>query len=230
MGLVILPLAFLIAAAWLSAVIFAAFSVERFARNLLRGNKLSYLVYPLFLFLGWWLPNIPGLRDQQRMDSIATQCGWTYLKQVTGVEGIYIDSERAQSISGELLSIYGATERLLAPREYPLEKNRIARWDRNSAVNPTFIEMRTFRYGIRESRTLASTDIWREEFVVWDFDAQEPLGQRVEYGFVNSPSPSSFLEYALYHLRYQPKPCGYTNPGRTDIQPAIKKLLRPAAR
>ncbi|MDA8256712.1 MAG: hypothetical protein M0Z99_13915 [Betaproteobacteria bacterium] len=168
------------------------------------------------------MPNITGHQKQQRMDAIATQCGWTQTKRIDDVPGVFIDGKNRQSFAPELLEIYGAVE-------YESE-GRIVHSELTNALGDRYshqyLDKRTFRFGVRnDERQLAADDIWREELVVLDFESQEVLGRRVEYGFLNPPSQPSLVGYAIDFLLYQPRACGHTNPGQTDIRTELPKIL-----
>jgi hypothetical protein len=230
MGIIVLPLTFAIAVVWLGVMLAIAFAVVHFVRKLRYGTVLSVLIFPLVLYLGWWLSTYPGRHAQERMNSVARQCGWTAYKQVKGVEGIFVESEYAKEFAEELLNTYEAVEYLSTPRvassatsgAYHLERSKSG--DRK--LSKQYLERRTFRYGVRRSREMVAYDIQREEMLVWDFDAQQAIGQRVQYEFLDNSSPS-FIGYALGILFYHPSPCGYTNPAQTDIRTELPKILVP---
>ena len=224
MGIFVLPLALFIAVVWFGTILLIALPIERFLRKTLNGGRLAFVVYPLFLYLGWWLPHIPGHQDKERMEAVAKQCGWTYGKPVA-VPGIYVSGWQSHYLGPELLEVYPAVEYERDGRIVRLERPKV----RDQRAVPQYLEKRTFRYGIkREERKPVDIDIWREELLVLDFDNNEILGQRIEYGFKESQSSPSFLQYAIAILLYEPwRPCGYTNPGQTDIRTEMPKLLQP---
>lgn len=227
MGIAVLPLALFIGLAWLGLCLLIAFAVERFIRKVLGGNALAYVAYPLSLYLGCWIPNIPGHNDQARMNEVAKECGWTTFKKVENVRGIFVDGqswEYSQSMGNELAQIYSSVE-------YE-DRDRIAQLNQNDGLvdirHPQFLTKRTFHLGVRDKgRELAASDIWREELLVVNFDTQEILGKRVEYGFVTERSSSTLLDYAVDILTYQAWPCGHTDPGRSDIRTELPKILVP---
>jgi hypothetical protein len=221
MGLVILPTALLIALAWTAFLVF--FASKLVAR--LRGSRFpklaKLLVYLGVVILGWVLPSLPGLMEQQRMDKVASNCGWTVKRDVAGIEGIYLEGKTLSYLAGELLSTYHAIE-----YEFNGRLARIVGSEAISPLQPEYISGRTFRYGLkRVASGLVERAIWRDELAIVDFDTNETLAHRVEYSYVES-SPNSILGYAIAVLQYQPKNCGHTNPAQTDISPHVRRILR----
>lgn len=217
MGIVVLPLMLLIFIAWLSVALFIASRAQRLVRERFPSKRgLSFFSYPICLFLCWLIPNLPGLLEQLRMDSVSTQCGWSYDKQARGVSGVFIEAEKPEYMIDTFSGIYGAVEFA--------QGNRIAHWE-NRTVQ--YLTERTFRYGVRKTVSPVAYNIYREELLFLDFDTQEPLGKRVEYNFAKHSPMSSFFGIALYHLLYQPKPCGFTNPGQTDLRSKAIEILIP---
>ncbi len=219
MGIIIIPLMFLIFCAWLFITLFIAFLIQKLVRDRIpHGRKISFLSYPICLFLCWLIPNLPGLFDQLRIGSVAKQCGWSFDKQVHDVSGIFIEAKNTRPSISAFSEIYGTVELT--------EGNRIAHWENNVVK---YLPKRTFRYGIRESVSSAADNIYREEILFLDFDTQEVLGKRIEFNFEKKRwyDSSSLFKIALYGLMYKPKPCGFTNPARTDIRTEAVKILVP---
>jgi hypothetical protein len=219
MGIVVILLMFLIFCAWLSFTLFIAFRVQQLIRDRFpHSRRISFLSYPICLFLFWLIPNLPGLFDQLRIDNVAKQCGWSRYKQVHDVRGIFIEAKNTTPSINAFSEVYGAVELT--------EGNRIAHWENNVVK---YLPKRTYRYGIRETVRSAADNIYREELLFLDFDTQEVLGKRIEFNFEKTRwyDSSSFFWIALYHLMYKPKPCGFTNPARTDINTEAIKILVP---
>lgn len=215
MGIVVLPLMALIFIAWISLTLLIASRIQRLMQKWLpTGKHISLLVYPVCILVAWLIPNLSGLLEQRNMDKVAAQCGWHYNKQIENVDGVFL--EMKDPMIDTFTSIYGAVEYTHANRIVHLE-NHI----RNSLTE------RTFRYGVKKTISQVANNIYREEILFIDFETQELLGKRVEYNFYKRSSTSSLLNIALYHLSFQPKGCGFTNPGQTDIQSEAIKILSP---
>jgi len=150
---------FFIFCVWLSITFFIAFRVQRFVQDRLpQGRKISFLSYPICFFLCWLIPNLPGLLDQLRIDSVANQCGWSRDKQVHDVSGIFIEAKNAKPSINTFSEIYGAVEYA--------EGNRIAHWENNVVK---YLPKSTLRYGIRETISPVADNIYREELLFLDF-------------------------------------------------------------
>jgi hypothetical protein len=227
LGIIVAPLALLIAIAWFGAILLPVFAIDRLTRGLIGGRWLAFVLYPTFLYLGWWIPNIPGHQKQQRMDAIAKQCGWTQTKRIDNVPGVYIDGKNSQAFAPELLEIYGAVEYESEGRIVHTELTNVP----GSRYSHQYLDNRTFRFGVRrDEHKLVADGIWRGELVVLDFESQEILGRRVEYGFSEPLSKPSLVGYAIDFLLYRPRACGHTNPGQTDIRTELPKTIAPKYR
>ena len=122
MGVIVVPLALLIAIAWFGAILLPVFAIDRLTRGLMGGRWLAFVLYPAFLYLGWWIPNIPGHQKQQRMDVIAKQCGWTQTKRIDNVPGVYIDGNMG------VLSGYGYDSKPNVPTNAAFAERVVDAW------------------------------------------------------------------------------------------------------
>ena len=221
MGLVVLPTALVIALAWTAFLVFFASKLVARLRGLRLPKLGKLLVYLGVMILGWVLPSLPGLMEQQRMDKVASQCGWTDKREVGSVEGIFIEGKTLSYLAGELLGTYRVIE-----YEFNGRLARLAKSETAGPPQPEYIAGRTLRYGLkRVASGFVERAIWRDELAIVDFDTNETLAHRVEYRYIDS-SPNSILGYALAILQYQTKNCGHTNPAQTDIAPHVRRILR----
>src|SRR5437762_9743273 len=110
MGLVIIPVAFAIAVAWLGAAILVCVLVRALVRPLPFGKLMQFPAYALVLILAWYLPNANALKEQKRMDAVARQCGWTINRTVEGVNGVFVESPMGEDQWRRMAGIYPSVE------------------------------------------------------------------------------------------------------------------------
>jgi hypothetical protein len=172
MGLVVLPTALVIALAWTAFLVFFASKLVARLRGLRLPKLGKLLVYLGVMILGWVLPSLPGLMEQQRMDKVASQCGWTDKREVGSVEGIFIEGKTLSYLAGELLGTYRVIE-----YEFNGRLARLAKSETAGPPQPEYIAGRTLRYGLkRVASGFVERAIWRDELAIVDFDTRPQHG------------------------------------------------------
>jgi hypothetical protein len=224
MGLVILPIALAIAAAWLGAAILACLIIGALIRHLPFGKLLQLPAYALILAVAWYIPNATALNDQKRMDSIATHCGWTINRTIRGVPGVFVESPPDEFRWNGFAELYPSVEHQVAPNDFLRTyasrltlPSKIVQTGASTDISYSTVQLpkkpdehssvRTLQFGVRYAHSTVEDRIRRDEETVLDFDSQEVLAKNVTYSF-ETPGPRGLLEYAVAFLTYQPKGCG----------------------
>lgn len=220
MGLILLPIVLLIAVVWLAAALLGCFVVGVVLRSIPFGKLLLYPAYVAVFALVWYLPNRSALKEQERIDTVTAQCGWTVNRSVKITDGVFVESRDGPRWD-DFRYMYPSVEhqvspdefiRTFAPRlQYPVrEKN-------SSTVHYSYVDLpekpdqhsnhRTLKYGIRYTDAVVAERIKKFERTILDFDSNEVLAKHIQYEYKPHNSQSLFgLAFAL--VTYQPHGCG----------------------
>jgi len=216
MGLVILPVMLLAAVAWFAVTLLVAALFWVAARRLPLGRVVAPILATVVLPLSWYLPNLSALRLQDELDRETFDCGWTVTRTVESVPGVYAEFDY-----GDLTRIYSVVQRRLSDGRVLQLKGSKA----GAVGPPVFLPTRTLRYGLRDVATLTAK-LRRLETQVVDFDTQEVMARGVRYELLSRRNPRSVLDYAIYHLMYQPEECRLKP--KVEWETQIRRILAPS--